>query len=65
MVEEAGFTVSKATHKLLCKFTLSIPFFETLDEVREELASWIPLFELRLDTGKWYGVWNASAEQII
>jgi hypothetical protein len=51
VVEEAGFTVS--TRQRIPKFFVSLlcpsPFFETPDEVREELASWIPLFEFELE----------------
>lgn len=51
VVEEAGFTVS--TRQRIPKFFVSLlcpsPFFETLDEVREELASWIPLLEFELE----------------
>lgn len=51
VVEEAGFTVS--TRQRIPNFFVSLlcpsPFFETLDEVREELASWIPLFEFELE----------------
>jgi hypothetical protein len=51
VVEEAGFTVS--TRQRIPNFFVSLlcpsPFFETLDEVREELTSWIPLFEFELE----------------
>ena len=51
VVEEAGFAVS--TRQRIPNFFVSLlcpsPFFETLDEVREELASWIPLFEFELE----------------
>jgi len=51
VVEEAGFTVS--TRQRIPKFFVSLlcpsPFFEMPDEVREELASWIPLFEFELE----------------
>lgn len=51
VVEEAGFTVS--TRQRIPKFFISLlcpsPFFEMPDEVREELASWIPLFEFELE----------------
>ena len=51
VVEEAGFTVS--TRQRIPNFFVSLlcpsPFFETLDEVREELASWIPLFQFELE----------------
>lgn len=51
VVEEVGFTVS--TRQRIPKFFVSLlcpsPFFETPDEVREELASWIPLFEFELE----------------
>ena len=51
VVEEAGFSVS--TRQRIPNFFVSLlcpsPFFETLDEVREELASWIPLFEFELE----------------
>ena len=51
VVEEAGFSVS--TRQRIPNFFVSLlcpsPFFETLDEVREELASWIPLLEFQLE----------------
>jgi len=51
VVEEAGFTIS--TRQRIPSFFVSLlcpsPFFETQDEVREELASWIPLFEFELE----------------
>lgn len=51
VVEEAGFTVS--SRQRIPNFFISLlcpsPFFETLDEIREELASWIPLFEFELE----------------
>lgn len=51
VVEEVGFTVS--TRQRIPNFFVSLlcpsPFFETLDEVRKELASWIPLFEFELE----------------
>lgn len=51
VVEEAGFTVS--TRQRIPGFFVSLlcpsPFFETQNEVREELASWIPMFEFELD----------------
>ncbi|WP_040197175.1 phage tail family protein [Candidatus Soleaferrea massiliensis] len=51
VVEEAGFTVS--TRQRIPNFFVSLlcpsPFFETLDEVRQELASWIPMFEFELE----------------
>ena len=51
VVEEAGFTVS--TRQRIPNFFVSLlcpsPFFETPDEVRQELASWIPLFEFELE----------------
>ncbi len=51
VVEEAGFTVS--SRQRIPNFFVSLlcpsPFFETLDEVREELASWIPLFKFALE----------------
>jgi len=51
VVEDAGFSVS--TRQRIPNFFVSLlcpsPFFETLDEVREELASWIPLFEFELE----------------
>lgn len=51
VVEEASFTVS--TRQRIPKFFVSLlcpsPFFETPDEVREELASWIPLFEFEME----------------
>lgn len=50
VVEEAGFTVS--SRQRIPNFFVSLlcpsPFFETPDVVREELASWIPLFEFEL-----------------
>lgn len=51
VVEDAGFSVS--TRQRIPNFFVSLlcpsPFFETLDEIREELASWIPLFEFELE----------------
>ena len=51
VVEEAGFTVS--TRQRIPNFFVSLlcpsPFFETPDEVRQELASWIPMFEFELE----------------
>lgn len=51
VVEEAGFTVS--TRQRIPNFFVSLlcpsPFFEMPDEVRQELASWIPLFEFALE----------------
>lgn len=51
VVEEAGFTVS--TRQRIPNFFVSLlcpsPFFETPDEIRQELASWIPLFEFELE----------------
>lgn len=51
VVEEAGFTVS--TRQRIPGFFVSLlcpsPFFETQDEIREELASWIPMFEFELE----------------
>lgn len=51
VVEEAGFTVS--SRQRIPNFFISLlcpsPFFETLDEIREELASWMPLFEFELE----------------
>ncbi|QHQ61443.1 phage tail family protein [Anaerocolumna sedimenticola] len=51
VVEEAGFTVS--TRQRMPNFFVSLlcpsPFFETPDEVRQELASWIPLFGFALE----------------
>lgn len=51
VVEEAGFTASSRERapnffiSLLCPS----PFFETLEEVREELAMWEPLFDFALE----------------
>lgn len=60
IVEEAGFRVS--SRQRIPNFFISLlcpsPFFEALDEVREELASWIPLFEFELEipeTGMEFG----------
>lgn len=51
VVEEAGFNVS--SRQRIPNFFISLlcpsPFFETLDEIREELASWIPLFEFEFE----------------
>ncbi len=51
VVEEAGFTVS--SRQRIPNFFISLlchsPFFETLEEIREELASWMPLFEFELE----------------
>jgi hypothetical protein len=51
VVEEAGFTIS--TRQRIPNFFVSLlcpsPFFETPDEVRQELASWIPMFEFELE----------------
>ena len=51
VVEEAGFSVS--SRQRIPNFFISLlcpsPFFEALDEIREELASWIPLFEFELE----------------
>lgn len=51
VVEEAGFSVS--SRQRIPSFFISLlcpsPFFETLDEIREELASWMPLFEFELE----------------
>ena len=51
VVEEAGFTIS--TRQRIPNFFVSLlcpsPFFETPDDVRQELASWIPLFEFELE----------------
>jgi len=51
VVEEAGFTVS--TRQRIPNFFVSLlcpsPFFETPEEVRQELASWIPLFGFALE----------------
>jgi hypothetical protein len=65
VVEEAGFTVS--TRHRIPNFFVSLlcpsPFFETPEEVREELASWIPLFEFELEipeTGMEFGMRQPS-----
>ena len=65
VVEEAGFTVS--TRQRIPNFFVSLlcpsPFFETLEEVREELASWIPLLEFELEipmTGMEFGMRQPS-----
>jgi hypothetical protein len=65
VVEEAGFTVS--TRQRIPNFFVSLlcpsPFFETPEEVREELASWIPLFEFELEipeTGMEFGMRQPS-----
>lgn len=65
VVEEAGFTVS--TRQRVPNFFVSLlcpsPFFETLEEVREELASWIPLLEFELEipmTGMEFGIRQPS-----
>lgn len=51
VVEEAGFSVS--SRQKIPNFFISLlcpsPFFETLDEIREELASWTPMFEFELE----------------
>jgi Phage tail protein. len=51
VIEEAGFTVS--TRERLPKFFISLlcpsQFFETLDEIRRELALWMPLFSFVLE----------------
>jgi len=51
VVEEVGFTVS--SRQRIPNFFISLlcpsPFFETLNEIREELASWMPLFEFELE----------------
>jgi hypothetical protein len=51
VVEEVALTVS--IRERIPKFFLSLlcpsPFFETLDEVRQELASWEPLLEFALE----------------
>lgn len=51
VVEEAGFAAS--SRERAPKFFISLlcpsPFFETLEEVREELAVWIPLFRFELE----------------
>ena len=55
VVEEAGFSIS--SRQRIPNFFVSLlcpsPFFETPDEVRQELASWIPLlaFELEIQEG--------------
>jgi hypothetical protein len=50
VVEEAGFTVS--TKERIPQFFVSLlcpsPFFETPDDVRQELASWVPEFTFPL-----------------
>lgn len=65
VVEEAGFTVS--TRQRIPNFFVSLlcpsPFFETPEEIREELASWIPLFEYELEipeTGMEFGMRQPS-----
>ncbi|MBM7682688.1 hypothetical protein JOD43_002867 [Pullulanibacillus pueri] len=65
VVEEAGFSVSN--RQRIPNFFVSLlcpsPFFETLNEVREELASWIPLFEFELEipmTGMEFGMRQPS-----
>ncbi len=65
VVEEAAFTVS--TRQRIPNFFVSLlcpsPFFETLEEVREELASWIPLLEFELEipmTGMEFGIRQPS-----
>lgn len=65
VVEEAGFTVS--TRHRIPNFFVSLlcpsPFFETPDEVRQELASWIPMFEFELEipeTGMEFGMRQPS-----
>jgi hypothetical protein len=65
VVEEAGFTVS--SRQRIPNFFVSLlcpsPFFETPEEVREELASWIPLFEFELEipeTGMEFGMRQPS-----
>lgn len=65
VVEEAGFTVS--SRQRIPNFFVSLlcpsPFFETPDEVRQELASWIPLFEFELEipeTGMEFGMRQPS-----
>jgi hypothetical protein len=51
VVEEAGFTVS--TRERIPRFFISLlcpsPFFETPDEIRRELALWMPLFSFVLE----------------
>lgn len=51
VVEEAVFSVS--SRQRIPNFFISLlcpsPFFETLEEIREELASWMPLFEFELE----------------
>ncbi len=51
VVEEAGFTAS--SRERAPKFFVSLlcpsPFFEMLEEVREELAMWTPLFQFELE----------------
>ena len=65
VVEEAGFVIS--TRHRLPNFFISLlcpsPFFESPDEVRLELASWIPLFEFALeihDSGMEFGMRQPS-----
>ena len=65
VVEEAGFTAS--SRERAPKFFVSLlcpsPFFETLEEVREELAMWTPLFQFELEipeSGMEFGIRQPS-----
>ncbi len=51
VVEEAGFIVSigERSPNFFISLLCPSPFFETLEEVRNELALWIPLFHFELE----------------
>jgi len=51
VVEEAGFIVSvgERSPNFFISLLCPSPFFETLEEVRDELALWIPLFYFELE----------------
>ena len=51
VVEEAGFMASdrERAPKFFVSLLCPSPFFETLEEVREELAMWTPLFHFALE----------------
>lgn len=51
VVEEAGFTISskEKTPNFFVSLLCPSPFFETLEEIRTELAMWTPLFSFELE----------------
>lgn len=51
VVEEAGFVISigERNPRFFISLLCPSPFFETLDEIRDELALWIPMFHFELE----------------